>query len=84
MLSAATHAVCHLWLAGYAGKSHAACCLCIAAGRLGTFMVLLSVELDHRWEGQCPIVWQTLGDVGDYLRTIPPRFGLPVPNLLDF
>ena len=84
MLSAAAHAVCCLWLAGYAGKSHAACCLCKAAGWLGTFMVLWSVELYHRWEGQCPILWQTLGDVGDYLHTIPPRFGLPVPSLQDF
>ena len=83
-LSPARRAICYLFLAGYAGKSHAASYLCLAAGYLGSFLCWWSVELDHRWGGDYEIVWRTLGDVGNYLRTFPPWFGLPVPDIADF
>ena len=80
----ANRAACFLWLAGYAGTQHAVNYLCLAAGCLGTYLCWWSVELDHRLGGDYPIIWQTLGDIGNVLRAIPLHHGVPIHPFPDF
>jgi hypothetical protein len=61
------------------------CLLAWGIGQVGAWCIWWSIELDHHWDGEW-VHWfsDTLGDVGEQLRTAPTLFGLPLPEIPDF
>lgn len=67
----------HLWHRTF----HMGCLLAWGIGQMGAWCIWWSIEIDHAWDAKWVWFSDTLGDIGEQLRTAPTLFGLPLPAI---